>query len=71
MASKARTLASVMITLGLALNLAGCAPTGTTQTGTVSQGGAYQQEQKAIWVDPKGSGASTDMQLYIDSQGGP
>jgi hypothetical protein len=71
MASKVRTLASVMVALGLALNLTGCAQTGTTQTGTVSQGGAYQQSQKAIWVDPKGSGESTDMQLYIDSQGGP
>jgi hypothetical protein len=71
MALKVRTLASVMVALGLALNLASCAQTGTTQTGTVSQGGAYQQSQKAIWVDPKGSGESTDMQLYIDSQGGP
>ena len=71
MAPKIRTLAGVMIVLGLTFNLAGCAQTGTTQSGSVSQEGAYQQSQKAIWVDPKGSGASTDLQLYIDSQGGP
>jgi hypothetical protein len=70
MTSKSRILASVMITLGLALNLMGCAQTGTTQSGTVSQGGAYQQSQKAIWVDPQGSGESTDLGLYMDSQGG-
>jgi hypothetical protein len=71
MTSKVMTLASMIITLALALNLGGCAQTGTAQTGIGTQGGAYQQEQKAIWVDPQGSGESTDLELYMHSQGGP
>ena len=68
MAQRIRTL-SVIIALGLALNLVGCAQTGTTQTGT--QVSPYQQNQKMIWsTDPQGSGQSTDWDQYMDSQGG-
>ena len=68
MAQKTRTL-SVIIALGLALNLVGCAQTGTTQTGT--QVRPYQQNQKMIWsTDPQGSGQSNDWDQYMDSQGG-
>jgi type IV pilus biogenesis protein CpaD/CtpE len=71
MASKAWALPGVVIALALALNLAGCAQTGTTQTGTVPQGGAYQQEQKMLWsTDPQGSGQSTDWDVYMDEEGG-
>jgi hypothetical protein len=70
MAHRIRALYGVFVVLALALNLMGCAQTGTTQSGSVSQGGAYQQSQKAIWVDPQGSGESTDLGLYMDSQGG-
>ena len=67
MASKVWSLSCLVIIL--ALILAGCAQTGTTQTGT--QVGPYQQNQKMIWsTDPQGSGQSTDWDQYMDSQGG-
>jgi len=70
MASKVWALSGVVTALAIVLNLAGCAQTGPSPTGAAALGGAYQQSQKAIWVDPKGSGESTDMELYMDSQGG-
>jgi hypothetical protein len=70
MASKVWPLSGAVIVLVIALNLAGCAQTGPPPTGAATLGGAYRQEQKAIWVDPQGSGESTDMELYMDSQGG-
>jgi len=55
----------------LVLTLAGCAQTGTTQTGSESQGSAYQQEQKMLWsTNPQGSGQSTDWSIYMDEEGG-
>jgi hypothetical protein len=75
MAPKFRKAAGVIFLLGCILNLGGCVPPGTPQSQnypgeTASQGGAYQQEQRNIWIDPHGSGASTDWSLYMDSQGG-
>jgi hypothetical protein len=66
MAHKGRTL-SVMIALGLALNLAGCAQ---TQPLLQEDSAAVKQREKMQWVDPKGSGQSTDWGLYMDEEGG-
>ena len=69
----------VWVIASLVLTLAGCAQTGTTQTGTAaqtqtgseSQGSAYQQEQKMLWsTNPQGSGQSTDWSIYMDEEGG-
>jgi hypothetical protein len=70
MTHKGRTL-SVIIALGLALNLASCAQKAPPQPETATPGGAYQQEQKMLWsTDPQGSGESTDWGLYMDEEGG-
>jgi hypothetical protein len=67
------TLWLVITAVLLTLNLGGCAQTGNLQSGNqpkaAGQESAYQQSQKMIWADPQGSGANTDMQLYLDSQG--
>jgi Flp pilus assembly protein TadD len=73
MVRKGLILSGVVSVVLLALNLAGCAQTGNLQPGSAQKGArqesTYQQSQKMIWVDPQGSGANTDMQLYLDSQG--
>ena len=75
MVGKGLTLGGVVSVVLLAINLAGCVQTGNLQSEGAQEGAtlesAYQQSQKMIWVDPHGSGESTDMELYIDSQGGP
>jgi hypothetical protein len=76
MKRQSNLLKASLLVLWLVFNLAGCAQTGppragTSQLGTaIKGGGAYEQSQKAIWVDPHGSGENTDMELYMDSQGG-
>jgi hypothetical protein len=67
MASKAWTLSDVVIALVLLFNLAGCAQ---TQPVLQESGAAVKQNEKMEWVDPKGSGQSTDWGVYMAEEGG-
>ncbi len=67
MAYKVRTLGGVVGITLFVFTLSGCA-----QTPTLIQedNAAVKQREKMEWVDPKGSGTSTDWSLYMDEQGG-
>jgi len=67
MAPKVWLLSRVVIGLLLVLNLAGCAQ---TQTFLQEDSAAVKQQEKMEWVEPQGSGQSTDWSLYMDEQGG-
>lgn len=70
-----RILGSVMAGLilivagvfALILNLAGCAQ---TQPVLQEDSATVKQREKMEWVDPKGSGQSTDWGVYMDEEGG-
>ena len=67
MAAKIRTLFGVVILLALVSNLAGCAQ---TQPLLQEDNASIKQREKMEWVDPKGSGQSTDWGVYMDEDGG-
>lgn len=67
MAHKVRTLSGVVIVLALTLNLLGCAQ---TQPLLQEDSATVKQREKMEWVEPKGSGQSTDWGVYMDEEGG-
>ena len=67
MAYKVWTLSGVVIALVLVFNLVGCAQ---TQPVLQENGAAVKQNEKMEWVDPNGSGQSTDWGVYMDEEGG-
>ena len=62
-----QTLSDVIFALVLVFNLAGCAQ---NQPILQESGAALKQNEKMEWVDPKGSGQSTDWDMYMDEEGG-